>query len=281
MTKTEALKNGAAIRKRFLDQIDRVINFSSSEGYPHCYIYSPPGIGKSYSIRKHLETSKVEYIDVKGNTSMFGFGIKLAVANFLNVNKQKLILLVDDCDSLFENENSCNIMKNVLDGVKKFNYEKSLQSQWTNLSELQKEALQHHQSDDKMGFEVPTDNMVFIFASNFQLPIDDDISNLRNRNNRSSSILIHKLAIRSRCNVGDYDLKTDELWGWLADVTLNTELLDCYSTSNENKLLILDFVWKNWHQLKERSLRLIKKMAEMMTSYPNDFEAYWSIDFKV
>ena len=170
-------------------------------------------------------------------------------------------------------------MKNVLSGAKTFSYEKSLQSQWSNLSETQKEALKAHQNDEKMGFEVPTNNMIFIFASNFRLPIDDEIRSLSGKGTSRSILMIHQNAIRSRCNVGDFNLSNVELWGWIADVVLNTVCFDTYCTSKEQKLEILNFLWMNWESLTERSIRLVEKMAVIINEYPDSYATVWEIDF--
>ncbi len=278
-SKTDALKSGMIIRKRFLHQINRVTKIRNNEQFTHSYIYSPPGIGKTFSIKQHLVESGTKFIQVTGNVSMFAFGIQLATINFLNPNKEKIVVFVDDCDILFSNETNCNTMKNVLSGAKTFSYEKSLQSQWSNLSETQKVALKAHQNDEKMGFEVPTNNMIFIFASNFRLPIDDEIRSLSGKGTSRSILMIHQNAIRSRCNVGDFNLSNVELWGWIADVLLNTSCLDIYGTSKEQKLEILNFLWMNWESLTERSIRLVEKMAVIINEYPDSYATVWEIDF--
>lgn len=280
-SKTDALKNGMIIRQRFLHQINRVTKFKNNESFSHSYIYSPPGIGKTFSIKQHLMESDTRFIQVTGNVSMFAFGIQLATINFLNQNKEKIVVFVDDCDILFANETNCNTMKNLLSGAKSFSYEKSLQSQWSNLSETQKMALKSHQNEEKMGFEVPTDDMIFIFASNFRLPIDDEIKSKLGKNTSRSILMSHQNAIRSRCNVGDFNLSNVELWGWVADVVLNTSCLNKYFTSNEQKLEILDFLWRNWMNLTERSIRLVEKMALIINEYPDNYNSVWKIDFTI
>lgn len=279
ITKKEAHQKGAEIRGRFISLVDRITKNKSGNKFMHGYIYSPPGIGKTFTIQKQLETECVNYIKITGNVSMYAFGIQLCVINFYNPNREKVLVFVDDCDSLFSTEENCNTMKNVLDGTRQFTYEKSLQSQWTNLSEIQKESVKYHQKGDKMGFEVPTDTMTFIFASNFKLPVDDDIKRVRNRMTTRSILMAHKNAIRSRCTVGDFDLSDSELWGWIADVTINTECLNSYNLSDETKLDILNFLWDNWDLLTERSIRLAEKMAAIVNEYPDNYHLIWEIDF--
>ena len=160
-----------------------------------------------------------------------------------------------------------------------FTYEKSLQSQWSNLSELQREAIKYHQEEGKMGFQVPTSSMSFLLVSNIQLPTDDEVRLAREKNKGKASLLAHKNAIRSRCMVQDFSLTNAELWGWIADVILNTECLNQFNITDEEKLIILDFLWDNWESLTERSIRLIEKMAIIKNEYPDTYEMVWGIDF--
>jgi hypothetical protein len=201
------------------------------------------------------------------------------VFNFLNPNQEKVIVFCDDVDTLVATETSCNILKSALHGPKVFTYEKSLQSQWSNLSELQREAIKHHQEDGKMGFQVPTSAMSFLIVSNIQLPTDDEVRLAREKNKSKSSLLAHKNAIRSRCMVQDFSLTNAELWGWIADVVLNTDCLIHFELTEFDKNDILDFLWDNWELLTERSIRLIEKMAIIKKEYPENYRTVWEIDF--
>jgi len=184
---------------------------------------------------------------------------------------------IDDCDEIFKNEQNCNTMKNVLDGEKRFVYEKSLASQWSSLGQLQKEAIQHHSEEGKMGFTIPTDNLRFVFTSNFSLPIDDDVRLARQKGGYKSILMAHRNAIRSRCKVADFDLTPQEHWGWIADVTLSPEFLPEIPISKKN--IILEFLWNNWSQLNERSIRSIEKMANLMKYYPDRYKNLWEMDY--
>ena len=279
MTQEEALVKGRQNRTRFLQVVEKLPQIRNEEKYPHKFVFGFPGIGKSYEITKHLNESGTRYLMVTGNVSNFAFGIQLAVINFLNPNQERIIVFCDDVDTLVSTESSCNQLKSALHGPRVFTYEKSLQSQWSNLSELQREAIKHHQEDGKMGFQVPTSTMSFILVSNIQLPTDDEVRLAREKSKGKASLLAHKNAIRSRCMVQDFSLTNGELWGWIADVILNTSCLDQFNMSDEEKLIILDFLWDNWESLTERSIRLIEKMAIIKNEYPETYEMVWGIDF--
>jgi hypothetical protein len=277
-TKTKALELGKSHRERLNQLIARICNRNEEDKYPHLYIYSPPGLGKTFSVRQFLENQEMEYYEVTGNVSMFAFGIQLAVINYQNPEHKPIILFVDDTDVLFSTESSCNTMKNVLSGARTFSYEKSLACQRGNLSEIQKEAIKNFNEQGKMGFKVPTDNFVFIFASNFKLPIDDDVRTARERSQGKSVLIAHKNAIRSRCRVADFDITGAEQWGWIADVALNSSCLVDLGMDESSKNDILNFMWVYWDRLTERSIRLIEKMAISRKEYPNNYERIWEID---
>ena len=141
VTKEQAIQKGIQNRNRFLQIVEKLSTIRNEDKYPHNFIYGYPGIGKSYEIKKRLEDSGTKYVMVTGNVSMFAFGVQLAVINFLNPNHERIIVFCDDVDTLVANETSCNMLKSALHGPKVFTYEKSLQSQWSNMSELQKEAI--------------------------------------------------------------------------------------------------------------------------------------------
>jgi len=279
MSQNEALEKGRQNRTRFRQVVEKLPQIRNEDKYPHKFVFGFPGIGKSYEITKQLNESGTRYLMVTGNVSMFAFGVQLAVINFTNPTQERLIVFCDDVDTLVASEASCNQLKSALHGPRMFTYEKSLQSQWSNLSELQREAIRHHQEDGKMGFQVPTSSMSFLLVSNIQLPTDDEVRLAREKSKGKASLLAHKNAIRSRCMVQDFSLTNAELWGWIADVILNTECLNQFDMTDEEKLIILDFLWDNWESLTERSIRLIEKMAIIKNEYPDTYVMVWGIDF--
>ncbi len=273
MTTTQliAIEEGKKHRERLSRIIDRAIKSSLSSNYPHTYIYSPPGLGKTYSVNKSLSTNNCLYFEVSGSVSMFAFGISLATIKWSFPN-QKVIISVDDCDVLFKNEESINIMKNILSGNRVYSYQKNINAQLGNLSELQRAAVENFSTEHQMGFRVPCDNFIFIFTSNFKLPTDDEVSGSRSKGH--SSRKIHLNAIRSRCNTMDFELNKIGHYGWLADVLIN-EL----NIQQKHKDEILEWLWKNWDNLNERSLRTIEKMAQSIINDPEEYKILWELDF--
>jgi len=275
----EALEKGRRKRERMMLLVSNITELHQHEKYSNLYIYSPPGLGKTFTVNKFLENSDIIHFPVSGNTSMFAFGIQLAVINYENIERLPVIIHVDDCDEIFKNDQNCNTMKKVLDAEQRFIYEKSLSSQWGNMSELQRDAIKHFSEEGKFGFNVPTDNMRFIFTSNFQLPMDDEVAEARKKSKSKAILLSHRNAIRSRCKVGDFDLTKEEHWGWISDVVLSDGFLRAEEISDKEKETILNFLWNNWLFLKERSIRLIEKMIIAMRQFPETYKRVWEIDY--
>lgn len=272
-----ALQQGQAQRKRLVYIVKKAVNANPNAAYPHTYIYSPPGLGKTYTVNQALKTTGVPFFELSGAVSMFAFGVSLATIRFKMPKDQTIIISVDDCDGILKNEENINIMKNVLSGKRIFAYEKSLSSQIANLTPVQQQAIQFHSTDDRMGFTVPTDNMIFIFTSNFRLPDDNEVKEAREKGGNKNILKVHRNAIRSRCKTMDFDLNKDEHWGWMADVMMTSTLNDCIT--DDQKTIILDWVWNNWSKMTERSIRTLEKMAETMCEEPEDYKMSWEIDY--
>jgi len=275
-TQLQAIDNGSAKRSRLKKLAEKAAYSSIDASYPHTYIFSPPGLGKTFTVNKSLETAGIEHYTISGNISMFSFGIQLAVINHLIPKNQVVVIVVDDCDEILKNAQNINIMKNVLSGNRVYSYEKSLQSQWNNLSELQQESITAHSNDSRMGFEVPTDRFIFIFTSNFKLATDDEVKIARDKGQQKAVLLGHLNAIRSRCKPADFELNDDEQWGWIADTILNE---DCLDISNEDKIILLDWMYNNWDNMNERSIRTAEKMAEAIIDDPTGYRDDWEIDY--
>lgn len=274
-----AIERGALRRERLVNLVATIISLHPDEKYNSLYVYSPPGLGKTFTVSEFLQLSNITHFSITGNTSLFAFGIQLAVINYLNPDNEQVIIHVDDCDEIFKNEANCNAMKKILDTDKVFVYEKSLSSQWNSLSEVQKSAIEAHSDPTKMGFVVPVHTMKFIFTSNFQLPTDDEVANARKKSKSRAILMSHRNAIRSRCKVADFDLSFEEHWGWLGDVVLNTSCLDTRELSVQEKVSILDFLYYNWTKLTERSIRLIEKMAITLKQDPRNYKTIWEFDY--
>lgn len=273
------LEKGQAKRNRLKELIDVTAQFNPTDKFSSLYLVSEAGMGKSFTVNQHLEQSGIPYFNVTGSTSSFALGVKLACINYNNPNMENLIVNIDDCDDLVSTANSCNILKQMLDGKKEFNYERSLLSQMQGFSEEQVAAISHFSQEGRMGFCVPVHNMRFIFASNIELPDDEKLKKSRTKGSSRSVILAHRNAIRNRVINGNFILKPDEHFGWLLDVVYNTSCLKGFNFNDSDKDRIMDFMKRNWSLMTEHSIRTIEKLAQIMVSYPDRYESIWSLDY--
>jgi hypothetical protein len=281
ITKEVALQLGRQKRRRLQDVLQRYLEVNQLESYPHLVISSRPGIGKTHSALEILTRSEVPHYMISGSTSMFAFGIALAVIQYENPAFVSVNILVDDCDSLFNDVTSLNTMKNVLNVGGTFRYEKSMSTQRNFLSELQKLAIDHFSADGRMGFTVPTHNLRFIFTSNIKLPTENDVYRETQKGKSKGILMSHQNAIRSRCRCLDITLSDVENWGWIADVLKTTQCITSKGVTDEQIDEILEFFWEKWEKLNEHSIRTAEKMAESIIANPNPaiYKAQWEIDF--
>jgi hypothetical protein len=276
MNLADAIKRGKLVRSRLTKTVERAVSINPNDVYPHTYIYSPPGLGKTHSVNTQLDAMGVEHYEISGAMSMFAFGVSLAVIRY-NRPTGKIIINVDDCDGIFKNEENINIMKNVLSGSRRFTYNKSVKTLLTQYSELQQAAVEHFSGEEQVGFSVPCDDFIFIFTSNFSLPTDDEAAKAAQTGGNKSVRKVHLNAIRSRCKTIDFNLDKLTHFGWLADVCLNENLAPTVPVEVKHEMLT--FVMEQWDNLTERSIRTLEKMAQVYLDEPTDYQLVWEIDF--
>lgn len=278
-TNEQCLEKGQARRERLIEMINATTQFNPNDKFSSLFLVSDAGMGKSYTVNEHLLRSGIPFYNVNGSTSSFALGLKLACINYNNPNLDNLIVSIDDCDDLVANANSCNLLKQMLDGRREFNYERSLTNQMIGFSDEQIAAIGHFSQEDRLGFKVPVHNMRFIFSSNIELPDDEKVRKSRSRGSSRSVILSHRNAIRNRVINGNFILKPDEHYGWLLDVVYNTSCLDGFNFTDVEKMRIMDFMKMNWDSLTEHSIRTVEKLAQIMVSYPERYESIWILDY--
>ena len=261
-------EEGQKQRSRLILLKDRIKTMSTKDEYPHLYIYSVPGLGKTYTINKAMEEEGLNFESLSGNLSIWAFGVSLATINYLKPENEEVIISVDDSDEILKNSANINIMKNVLDGNKIFHYQKHL-NLIGQLDELQQRAITAHMSEGQMGFKVPTDKFRFIFTSNEKLPFLENTETQRK---------MDLYAIRDRVRPIDFDLEPLVQWGWIADVALNT---DAISRKCPRKIIkeACFFMYNNWDNLKTQSIRTIRMMCEDYCKNPLSYKFIWEMEY--
>jgi hypothetical protein len=213
-------------------------------------VTGPPGVGKSYGVEKVLSKHDVfadvandgklkKYEVVKGAMSAIGLYKKL-----YEFSDRKSILVFDDCDSVLLDDLSLNILKAALDTSKKRTIH------WNTDSRLLR------QEGVPNSFEF---NGGCIFITNIKF---DHV--------RSKKLKDHLEAIESRCHYLDLTIDTTrEKLLRIRQVVRDCGMLDAYDLEDAAKAEVVEFVEANKDQLRELSLRMVLKIADLRVSFPH------------
>ena len=213
-------------------------------------VSGPPGVGKSHGVEEVLDRYKTmealggdkKYEVIKGAMSPIGLYCKL-----YNMSAKGSVVVFDDCDSIFQDDLSLNILKAALDS------KKTRRIHWnTDSFKLRNEGV-----PDSFKFEASA-----IFITNMKF--DKVKGKLRE----------HLSALESRCHYMDLTIDTDKDKMLRIKQVITDGMLDTYSLSEEVKNDIIDFVDVNKNRLRELSLRTVLKVADLAVAFPQRWESY-------
>lgn len=269
------INQGRLNRKRLKESVERAINRTTKRDF---YIYSPPGLGKTYTTEQMFAHYNIEPITIKGNTSLWGFVVDMATIQKLRVPKEHLYLFIDDCDNLLLHQDSVNTLKIAL-ANNILNYNKNLGPQYNSLGELQKEAIDQFRVDGRNGVSIPMDNMTIIWCSNYRLADQRDVNSATSDTTKQK--YEDELALRRRLNARDYDVEGDVLWGWIADCILNETPISMQAASRMELEHILSWMHANWDNIKEHNISFAEKLYEEMQLDPDSYLTAWQYDYLI
>ena len=217
-------------------------------------VTGPPGVGKSFGVEKVLSKHDVfadvandsklkKYEVVKGAMSAIGLCKKL-----YEFSDKKSILVFDDCDSVLLDDLSLNILKAALDSGKK------RMICWnTDSRSLQQEGMPN-------SFEFKG-GAIFI-------------TNIKFDHVRSKKLRDHLEALESRCHYLDLTIDTQrEKLLRIRQVVRDAGMLDAYDLTDEAKAECVEFVNVNADRMRELSLRMVLKVADIRVSMPAKWRA--------
>ena len=269
LTQQNAIRQGTAVRMQLQKTVDEALEREDA----NTYVYSLPGFGKTFTVIDGLFKRRMEHHIISGNTSMFAFCLRLAVIDSDTPKGEKITIVVDDCDEILKNEANINIIKSILEKPKMLHYEKSMAGQRSALNQKQINSIDEHANPNGLGFLVDCSNMKFIFTSNKKLPTKLDVEK------KPSALNNHLHAIRSRCFTEDFNHSWEVMWGWLVDIVLTKNVENVNKLTPEQKLVMLDWMFTNWRNMKEASIRTCSKMALTMLASPKDFKTSWELSY--
>jgi hypothetical protein len=217
-------------------------------------VTGPPGVGKSFGVEKVLSKHDVfatvaqdeklkKYEVVKGAMSAIGLYSKL-----YEFSDKKCILVFDDCDSVLQDELSLNILKAALDSGKK--------------------RMIHWNTDSRLlRSEGVPNSFEFKGGAIF-------ITNIKFENVRSKKLKDHLEALESRCHYLDLTIDTQrEKLLRIRQVVRDTGMLDEYNIEDWAKAEVVDFIEANAKRMRELSLRMVLKVADIRVSMPHNWKA--------
>ena len=217
-------------------------------------VTGPPGVGKSFGVEKVLSKHDVmaniandsklkKYEVVKGAMSAIGLYSKL-----YEYSDKKSILVFDDCDSVLLDDLSLNILKAALDSGKK--------------------RMIHWNTDSRiLRSEGVPNSFEFKGGAIF-------ITNIKFDHVRSKKLKDHLEALESRCHYLDLSIDTErEKLLRIRQVVRDAGMLDSYDLSDEAKVEVVDFINDNAARMRELSLRMVLKIADIRVSMPGKWKA--------
>ena len=239
------------LRERFqvLEDMTRAVK----KGQVRAMIVSgPPGVGKSFGVEavlsKHDTMASIagneklkKYEVVKGAMSALGLYKKL-----FEFSGTKNILVFDDCDSVLLDDLSLNILKAALDSGKK------RMIHWNTESH----ALNRDGIPDSFEFK---GGAIFI-------------TNIKFDNVKSRKLRDHLEALESRCHYLDLTIDTDREKILRIRQIIEDGMLDEYEFGDEGREAVVNFIDENKGELRELSLRMVLKIADLKASFPDRWE---------
>ena len=238
------------LRERF-DMLEDMTKATKKGDVRAMIVSGPPGVGKSHGVEKVLGKHDLiatlgekppKYEVVKGAMSAIGLYCKL----YKMADKDNVIVF-DDCDSIFADELSLNILKAALDS------KKTRRIHWNTDS-------------FKLRNEGVPDSFEFKGSAIF-------ITNIKFDNVKSKKMRDHLEALESRCHYIDLAIDTDREKLLRIKQITNDGMLDEYALGAEVVEEIVDFCDINKKRLRELSLRTVLKVADLAKAFPNKWEA--------
>ena len=214
-------------------------------------VSGPPGVGKSHGVEKVLGKHELiaqlgdrpaKYEVVKGAMSAIGLYCKL----YKHADKDN-VLVFDDCDSVFSDELSLNILKAALDS------KKNRKICWNTDS-------------FKLRNEGVPDSFNFAGSAIF-------ITNIKFDNVKSKKMRDHLEALESRCHYIDLTIDTDREKMLRIKQITKDGMLDEYPLGEHVVDEIVDYMESNKTKLRELSLRTVLKIADLAKAFPSKWEA--------
>ena len=245
-TDEQAIERIAA-RFSILDEMAEAVSSSKVRAM---IVSGPPGIGKSYGVERALEKksmfddiagSKRKFEVVKGAMSAIGLYKKL----YEHSGKGHVVCF-DDCDAILYDDLALNLLKAALDTGKKRTLHWNTESR----------ALMAEGMPNSFEF---FGGVIFI-------------TNIKFDNVKSKKLQDHLQALQSRCHY--LDLTIDSMRDRMLRIRqiVGTGMLEKYAMGKQEEDRLVQFIFDNKHKLREISLRMVLKIADLWKMAPDRYQ---------
>ena len=245
-TDEEAIERIAA-RFSILDEMAEAVATSKVRAM---IVSGPPGIGKSYGVEKALEKQNM-FTDIAGEKRKFEMvkGAMSAIGLYKKLYEFKdagCVCCFDDCDAILYDDLALNLLKAALDTTPRRSLHWNTESRT-----LQNEGLPN-------SFEF---NGGVIF-----------ITNIKFDNVKSKKLQDHLAALQSRCHY--LDLTIDSMRDRMLRIRqiCGIGMLEKYAMGKEKEEELIQFIFDNKHKLREISLRMVLKIADLWKMAPDKWK---------
>lgn len=239
------------LRERF--EILEDMTYAACDGVVRGMVVTgPPGVGKSFGVEKVLKEAGI--MKKLSQDSLRKFGVEKGAATPIGLyqllydySANGSVLVLDDCDSVLYDELSLNLLKAALDSGQK----RTLS--WRSESR----ALSNNGVPDQFEFK---GSIIFITNVKFE----------RTR----GKLKDHLDAIMSRCHYLDLTLDTMRDKFLRCKQIVADGMLNEYKFSDEDKTDLMDYIYTNKNKLREMSLRMVLKIADLKKMNAKKWKSY-------
>jgi len=236
-----------AARFSILDEMAEAVSTSKVRAM---IVSGPPGIGKSYGVERALEKRSM-FDDIANNARKFEVvkGAMSPIGLYKKLYEHSAkghVVCFDDCDAILYDDLALNLLKAALDTGKKRTLHWNTESRT-----LMAEGMPNQ-------FEF-NGGVVFI-------------TNVKFDNVKSKKLQDHLQALQSRCHY--LDLTIDSMRDRMLRIRqiVGTGMLEKYAMGRETEDQLVQFIFDNKHKLREISLRMVLKIADLWKMAPDRYQ---------
>jgi predicted AAA+ superfamily ATPase len=235
------------IRERF-EILDEMSKAATNGDIRAMIVSGPPGVGKSYGVEQVIEKAclfdqiagkRLRAEVIKGSATALGL-----YSTLYKYSDPNCVVVFDDCDSILLDDVSLNLLKGALDSGKK------RKISWLADSNL----LRREGIPDSFNFQ---GSVIFI-------------TNLKFDQMKSQKLRDHLDALQSRCHYLDLTLDTqrDKLLR-IKQIAADGALFQDLDLEQSAQDEVIAFMDMNKNKLRELSLRMAIKVAQLRKSFPD------------